>query len=93
MRPLPGHDAAPNALRRGVHWRSAQTMRVASALSSCRDGSRSHAGTVSGGRIRRIRSRIARNSHCGTATWAILFMRSNDAPLCMNCGFHPGNPG
>jgi len=68
---LPGHDAAQNALRRGVHWRSAQTIPAASALSGCLDGTRRHPGTVSGGRNHRICSRIARNSHCGTATSAI----------------------
>ena len=65
---MPGHDAAQNALRRGIHWRSAQTVPVASG---CLDGSRRHPGTVSGSLSRRMRSRMARKSHRGTATSAI----------------------
>ena len=38
IRPSPGHDATQNALRRGARWRSAQTIRVAPAISGCLDG-------------------------------------------------------
>jgi len=69
-RAFPGHDVAQNALPGSAHSRSAQTLPVASASPGRFVRRYGHLGTVSGRRIRLIRSRIARNNRFGTATSA-----------------------